>query len=98
MIAGVASGRTWTEAELQALPHDGYTYELVDGELVMSPKNGFLHGVLCSRLLVAMETYNQTRKLGVVLDSSTGFWMENRNCRAPEVSFVSNARSRRVLG
>ena len=26
-----------------------------------------------------------------MLDSSTGFWMHNRNCRAPDVSFVTTA-------
>ena len=26
------------------------------------------------------------------MDSSTGFWMFNRNCRAPDVSFVSRTR------
>jgi Uma2 family endonuclease len=31
-------------------------------------------------------------RLGAVLDSSTGFWMFNRNCRAPDVSFVPRSR------
>src|SRR6266550_2758227 len=65
-----APKKSWTEAELQALPEDGFTHEVVNGELVMSPKN----------------------RLGMVLDSSTGFWMFNRNCRAPDISFVTRAR------
>lgn len=84
--------KTWTEAELQALPHDSYNFEVVDGELVMSPKNNFVHGDICSRLLAALVTFNEAHRLGVVLDSSTGFWMSNRNCRAPDISFVSKAR------
>jgi hypothetical protein len=28
----------WTEADLEALPDDGYNHEVVNGELVMSPK------------------------------------------------------------
>ena len=92
MSATAQAHRVWTEAELQALPEDGYNYELVDGEVVMSPKNNFVHGDLCSRLLAALENFNQAHKLGVVLDSSTGFWMSNRNCRAPDVSFVSKTR------
>jgi Uma2 family endonuclease len=35
-------------------------------------------------------------RLGAVLDSSTGFWMHNRNCRAPDVSFVSRERLERL--
>ena len=84
--------KVWTEAEIEALPEDGYLHEIVDGELVMSPKNNFQHGDLCIRLAVALETFNRAHRLGVVLDSSTGFWMHNRNCRAPDLSFVPKAR------
>ncbi len=31
-------------------------------------------------------------RLGVVLGGSAGCWMKNRNCRAPDVSFISKAR------
>jgi Uma2 family endonuclease len=84
--------KVWTEADLQALPDNGYIHELVDGELVMSPKNNFEHGIICTRLLSAMETHSRTHRLGVVLASSTGFWMHNRNCRAPDISFIARAR------
>src|SRR5437867_3693500 len=93
MTAAARVAKTvWTEAELQTLPDDGYLHEVVNGELVMSPKNSFYHGRICTRLLVALETFNRTHRLGAVLDSSTGFWMYNRNCRAPDVSFVSKPR------
>jgi hypothetical protein len=35
-IAVEQPGKVWTEADLEALPDDGYSYELVNGELVMS--------------------------------------------------------------
>jgi hypothetical protein len=39
MIADQARDKKiWTEAELQALPDDGFVHEIVDGELMMSPK------------------------------------------------------------
>ena len=84
--------KDWTEAELQALPEDGFIHELVNGELVMSPKNTWFHGRICTRLLYAIEAFNRAHRLGAVLDSSTGFWMFNRNCRAPDISFVPKAR------
>ena len=93
MIATVKQWKkVWTEAELEALPEDGYNHEVVDGELVMSPKNDFQHGEICARLLTALYAYAHRRQLGTVWDSSTGFWMANRNCRAPDISFVSKAR------
>ncbi|MSU60277.1 MAG: Uma2 family endonuclease [Pedosphaera sp.] len=86
------SPKVWTEEELQSLPEDGFNHEMVNGELVMSPKNNFIHGRICTRLLTAIENFNQQHRLGVVLDSSTGFWMFNRNCRAPDISFVPRTR------
>ncbi len=84
--------KVWTETELQALPEDGYTHEIVNGELVMSPKNNFFHGDICTRLLIAIGNFVKEHRLGVVLDSSTGFWMHNRNCRAPDISFITRSR------
>jgi Uma2 family endonuclease len=93
MSAAVETARkVWTEEELQRLPEDGYIHELVNGQLVMSPKNNFLHGDLCGRLLIALGNFVKEHRLGVVLDSSTGFWMANRNCRAPDVSFIAKSR------
>ena len=82
-VAVEAPKRVWTEAELQALPEDGCNHELVNGELTMSPKNDFPHGDICSRLVAAFVNYNPRQKFGVILDSSTGFWMKNRNCGRP---------------
>ena len=92
MTAVETPKRVWTEAELQALPEDGFNHEVVNGELVMSPKNNWFHGRICARLSAALFHFSQMHKLGAVLDSSTGFWMFNRNCRAPDISFVPKAR------
>jgi len=42
--------RRWTDAELMALPRDGRKYELLEGEILVSP-TGFRHGYISSRLL-----------------------------------------------
>ncbi len=84
--------KAWTEAELRALPEDGFIHEVVNGELVMSPKKDFFHGHIAMRLGAALHHFATEHRLGVVLDSSTGFWMKNRNCRAPDISFIPKAR------
>src|SRR3954471_2450801 len=90
--ADVSPRNGWTEAELTALPEDGYLHEVVNGLLVVSPKNDFFHGDICSELLTVLRTFVRAKQLGAVLDSSTGFWMKNQNCRAPDISFVSKER------
>jgi len=72
-------GKVWTEAEIQALPNDGYIHEVVNGELVTSPKNNFEHEHIGTRLLTALGVFNQSHRLGAVLGSNFGCWMHNRN-------------------
>ena len=88
--------KVWTEAELQALPDEGYRHEVVDGELVISPKNNFFHERICMRLSMALNNFVNLARLGVVMGSSAGFWMHNRNCRAPDISFIPVARLQRL--
>lgn len=82
----------WSEAKLQSLPENGFTHEVVNGELILSPKDNWFHGRICTRLIIALGNFAREHRLGAVLDSSTGFWMFNRNCRAPDVSFVPTRR------
>lgn len=86
--------KTWTEEELAALPDDGYNHEVVDGRLVLSPKNNPEHGEIATELSSALRSYAKAHQLGTVWDSSTGLWMSNENCRAPDISFVRKERLR----
>jgi len=65
--------KVWTEAELEAIPEDGFNHEVVNGQLVMSPKNNFYHGDICTRLSTALTNFVTEHRLGAVLNSSTGF-------------------------
>jgi Uma2 family endonuclease len=83
--------RPWTDEELMRLPDDGRKYELVDGELVVSPAGG-RHGRTIVRLTTRLSSFVDTHRLGEVFDSSTGYRMPGGNLRAPDVSFVSTPR------
>src|SRR5437868_11470384 len=93
-ITGESPKKVWSEAELQRLPGDGYIHEVVDGELVMSPKNNFQNEDIGAELLTALRTFAKAHKLGAVVGSNFGCWMHNRNCRAPDISFIPKARLR----
>src|SRR5207248_1914293 len=64
--------------------------------LLMSPKNNFEHENLCGRLFLELANFNRTHRLGAVLGSNLGCWMNNRNCRAPDISFIAKARLQRL--
>ena len=80
-----------TEADLLRMPKDGRKYELVDGEIRVSPA-GTKHGRVCVNLLVRVDRVVRERRLGYVFDSSTGFRLPGGNVRSPDLSFVAAGR------
>src|SRR5437016_12904632 len=88
--------RIWTDEELEALPKNGYKYELLDGELIMSPVHAN-HGMICMRLGALLFNFVQRRHIGEVYDSSTGFRLSETLVLSPDISFVSKARLKKIL-
>lgn len=80
-----------TDDDLMRMPRDGRKYELVDGELVVSPAGG-RHGKVTVRLVVRLGGFVESGKLGHVFDSSTGYILPGGNRRAPDASFVARGR------
>jgi Uma2 family endonuclease len=89
--AGSIAPSPATEADLLQTPRDGTKYELVDGTIRMSPA-GYRHGRISVRLAVAMERYATERRLGELVDSSTGFRLPGGNVRCPDLAFVRRER------
>src|SRR5262245_40116574 len=77
--------------ELRELDLSGVRYEIVDGEVRVSPA-GLEHGDINIRLVVRLAAFLEKRDLGRLFDSSTGFRMPGGNLRVPDVSFVAKHR------
>jgi Uma2 family endonuclease len=77
--------------ELRELELSGLRYEIVDGEVRVSPA-GLQHGNINLRIAVRLMAFVETHQLGQVFDSSTGFRMPGGNLRAPDVAFVAKHR------
>lgn len=90
------SKRYWTDNELMALPKDGRKYELIEGELLMSPV-GALHSDVCLNIAMLLRNYSRRKKLGKVYDSSMGFRLSREILLSPDVSFVSNSRLKKIM-
>ncbi len=84
--------KVWSDAEFMALPDDGNRYELVKGELINLGNSGALHGYIAIILSAALFALVTSRKLGVLLDSSTAFTMKNGNKRSPDIAFFAKER------
>jgi Uma2 family endonuclease len=90
-MADVATPARATEDDLRAMPEDGRKYELVDGQIVVSPA-GYRHGLVSVRLSARLASFAESQGLGDVLDSSTGFRLPGGNVRSPDVAFVRAGR------
>lgn len=87
--------RAITADELWRMPDDGYhRYELDRGRLVVMTPAGGLHGLVASRLHVALAIHVDAGRLGVVLSADTGFKLESDpdTLRAPDVAFIARDR------
>jgi Uma2 family endonuclease len=80
-----------SDAELMALPRDGYKRELLNGEIITSPA-GFDHGRRIMRFSTVFAAFVYQHNLGEVFDGQTGFRMSNGDVLNPDISFVSRAR------
>jgi Uma2 family endonuclease len=80
-----------TDEDLLKLPKDGNKYELVDGELRVSPA-GWVHERIVARLIGRMTSFAEQRRLGDVLAPDALFVLPSGNRRGPDVSFVAAGR------
>lgn len=52
--------KQWTLEELHALPDDGNKYEVIDGELYVTPPPSPEHGTILARLSRILEPWHPT--------------------------------------
>jgi Uma2 family endonuclease len=83
--------RRLTPAEFIRLPDDGFKYELVDGELKVSPA-GLEHDEIGALVIEHLSPYVRPRRLGRVYASSAGYDLPVGRTRSPDVSFVAMDR------
>lgn len=80
------STRRWTRADLADLPDDGNRYEVLNGELLVTPQASLPHQAIAFRLMAALSPYVQRHKLGVVV--GPGAVVFGKNELQPDVQVV----------
>src|SRR6184192_1347210 len=66
---GMVAPVYYTADMVRALPEDGNRYEVVHGELLVTPAPRLWHQQLSARLCVTLGVYLQSEPVGVVLSS-----------------------------
>jgi Uma2 family endonuclease len=83
--------RAATEEDLLAMPKDGQKYELVDGEIRVSPA-GDRHSYVGAQLVALLVAFVKQHRLGYVMGADAGFRLPSKNVRSPDASFVASGR------
>lgn len=80
--------KVWTEADIMSLPDIGGKYELIEGEVLVTPAS-YPHEDLIANLISKLRPYVMKFRLGRIFPSDLGYWMKSGNLRMPDVSFVT---------
>ena len=80
-----------TIEDLLRMPRDGRLYELVDGEIIVSPA-GMRHGEVVVKILAVVATFLDKNPIGKAYSPDTGIALPDGNLRCPDVSVVLNQK------
>lgn len=79
----------WTYEDYCRLPEDGWIYEIIEGELYMSPAPQTRHQICKGNLFAAFWIYNKQHKVGTVLDAPSDVVLPGfANPVQPDIIFV----------
>ena len=92
------SKRAMTADEFMMLRDDGFSHELVRGELRRYPFSGFFHGIVGSRIICSIGLQLRARDLGGQTVAKVGFQLANDHVRAPDVSYIVQERIDALVG
>ncbi len=86
-------GRGLTYADYAALPDDGHRYQLVEGELVVTPSTTRWHQQVVAAVHVQLSLHVQQLSLGQVFIAPLDVLLSDRVVLQPDLFFVSNERA-----
>jgi Uma2 family endonuclease len=78
-------------SDILAAPDDGNRYEILDGELYVSPPPTPLHQRVSKRLQRQLEAHFEARSLGEVFNAPIGLILATHDIAEPDLIVVANA-------
>lgn len=84
----------WTAEMVRALPDDGKRYELVDGELLVSPAPSWTHQFVLLRLYKLIDAYVEEHSLGWTLVAPADIEFTPRRRLQPDLFVVPDEGQR----
>lgn len=91
---GMVAPTYWTAEMVRELPEDGNRYEVVYGELLVTPAPRPWHEILFQRLIVSLDLYLRREPVGIVLGSRADISWSPDVLVQPDVFVVPIAQAR----
>jgi Uma2 family endonuclease len=88
--------RTYTYTDYEKLP-EGPAWQLIDGDLVMTPAPTPFHQEVLLRMCTALREHALHRKLGLVFLAPIDVYLSDTETYQPDIIFISQAR-RSIVG
>ncbi|MFL5382268.1 MAG: Uma2 family endonuclease [Longimicrobiaceae bacterium] len=84
--------RRWTYDEFARLPNDGNRYEIIGGELYVTPAPRPLHAKVATRISRVLEEFVETHQLGEVFGQPIDVLFGEGDYLEPDLVFVRRER------
>jgi Uma2 family endonuclease len=88
----MAVGQTTLTVEEFWEQHAYSSYELIDGRVIETQPEGYLHGATLSRTMLQLGCFVDDHELGDVVGAGTGFLLSHSTLRAADAAYVSSTK------
>jgi Uma2 family endonuclease len=85
-----------TVADLELMPDDFNRYELMEGEIVVSPPSGLTHQRALGNLLTILNNFLAKNPIGEVF-TAPGVTFDQHNSVIPDITYLSHARLAEIV-
>ena len=81
---------TLTYHDYMLLPDDGKRYEIIEGDLYITPASATRHQIIVGRLIHVLLSYIETHPVGAVLTAPCDVLLSDTDIVQPDVLYVRN--------
>ncbi len=91
-------GHVWTREEVLALPDDGNRYELIDGELLVSPSPTWTHQRAVGKLFLLIAPFVEAHGIGTTLFSPADLNLQSGQLVQPDIFVAGMVGGKEPIG
>lgn len=91
-IVSMSQQRLLTYADLENMPDDNNRYEIIDGELFVSPAPRVRHQDVAGYIFAVMRMFVEEQPIGRVFMAPTDVVFDDRNVVEPDIVYIANER------